>query len=301
MADKEKPDIKAPGWTIFKILNWTQSYFKKHAVESSRLTAEVLLAHTLKIKRLDLYLQYDRPLEQQELSRFKTLIRRRIQNEPVAYITGRKGFFESEFNVTPQVLIPRPDTEVIVEQALAALNEAAEGQAPKKVLELGTGSGAIIISLAKAAPQHMYFATDISVPAIQVAHGNAGAISPVPIAFCAGSWLSMFAGHHLFDLIVSNPPYIPGSDIESLAPDIYRFEPRLALDGGVDGFDCYRIIIEEAAGFLSPGGRLLLEIGYDQKPGICRILSDLTSYQTPEFIKDLSGHDRVVSIKKQID
>ncbi len=299
MANLTKPNINDKSWTILKILNWTQSYFKNHSIDSPRLTAEILLAHSLGIKRLDLYLQYDRPLEQRELSGFKTLIKRRIQHEPVAYITGVKGFYESEFHVTPDVLIPRPDTELMVEQALAVLNNRKDEKNPQKVLEMGTGSGAIIVSLAKAASQHLYFATDKSVQAIGVAKKNADRVLSCPaIEFCVGSWFSMFSSSQSFDLIVSNPPYIPSQQIGMLQPEIRQYEPRLALDGGRDGLACYRWIIERAVGFLCPGGVMLLEIGSDQKEDICRIMTESSLYYPPEFMPDLAGHDRLVLIKK---
>ena len=155
--------------TIMGILSRTESYFTEHSVDSPRLTAEILLAHSLDLRRLDLYLQHDRPLHQNELSDYKALIRRRIQKEPVAYITGEKGFFESDFEVARDVLIPRPETEILVEEALKILNHDPSDSRNKKVLELGAGSGAIIVTLAKAEPRHWYMANDISLPALEIA------------------------------------------------------------------------------------------------------------------------------------
>ncbi|MCF6246071.1 MAG: peptide chain release factor N(5)-glutamine methyltransferase [Desulfobacula sp.] len=300
MANKEQPDK----WTILTILTWTESYFKSRTIDSPRLTAEMLLAHNLAIKRLDLYLQYDRPLEKQELESFKSLIKRRVQSEPVAYITGQKGFFESDFEVTPDVLIPRPDTECIVEEAIKALDDNVFSGEPKNVIELGTGSGAIAVSLAKARPGHRYAASDISLGALLVAQKNANKISETKIDFCVGNWFSCFAKQAQFSLIVSNPPYIPSGDIGTLQPEIQLFEPMLALDGGQDGLDCYRIILNDAHNYLVPGGTLLLEIGYDQRFGIREIVQGLSNsfnYQAPEFVKDLAGHNRVAIVKKSID
>ncbi len=302
--ESKKPENKKKNWTILSLLTWTASYFKSHAIDSPRLTAEMLLAHCLEVKRLDLYLQYDRPLEKQELDLFKPLIKRRIQNEPVAYIIGQKGFFESDFEVSRDVLIPRPDTECIVEEALRVLSDNALSNNFKTVLELGTGSGAIIVSLAKAMPDHRFVASDISLKALAVAQKNARAICEANIEFCAGEWFSCFSKQAQFDLIVSNPPYIRSRDIGTLQPEIYLFEPMLALDGGADGLDCYRLILEKAHHYLFPGGMLLLEIGFDQRPGICEIVenfSNHSNYLAPEFIKDLAGHDRVAIIKKSID
>ncbi len=287
-------------WTIIKVLSWTESYFKDHSVDSPRLTAEILLAHCLDMKRLDLYLQHDRPLQKDELSLFKTLIKRRIQNEPVAYITGEKGFFESDFEVARGVLIPRPDTETIVEEALKILIPGQKNVNPKTVLELGTGSGAIIVSLAKAAPGNSYFANDISEAALETAKKNAEKIVGAKIEFFGSAWFSSLKMMPGFDLIVSNPPYIPSGDIQYLQPEIREFEPLLALDGGRDGLDCFRSILSEAHHYLVPGGIILFEMGFDQKNGIRGVFERYPQYGSIDFIRDLAGHDRVALIKKQL-
>lgn len=283
------------------ILSRTESYFKEHSIDSPRLTAELLLAHSLGLRRLDLYLQYDRPLQQNEVSAFKTLIRRRIQNEPVAYIIGEKGFFESDFEVAGEVLIPRPETEILVEEALKILNTGSGSPGAKRVLELGTGSGAIVVSLAKAAPRHLYLANDISLSALGIAKKNACRIAENRVLFFAGDWFSPVQIRPGFDLIVSNPPYIPLADIRGLAPEIRMYEPQIALDGGEDGLSCFRAIFREAHRRLAPGGILLLEMGWDQKEDLENVLKVHSEYESIEFIKDLSGHDRVAKIKKSID
>ena len=288
-------------WTIIKILSWTESYLKKHSIDSPRLTAELLLGYCLGTKRLDLYLQYDRPLQKNELADFKTLIRRRIQNEPVAYIIGEKGFFESDFEVAQGVLIPRPDTETLVEQAVKILNICQDKARPRKVLELGTGSGAIIVSLARANPDNLYFASDISVTALAIAKRNADKLAGNKINFFSGSWFSSIEKKMQFDLIVSNPPYIPSGDIPALQPEIRQFEPMIALDGGNDGLECFRSILSQAHHYLVPEGILLLEMGFDQKNGIENMVNHYPRYENINFIKDLAGHDRLVLIKKSID
>lgn len=295
------PKKKLTDWTIIKILSWTESYFKDHSIDSPRLTAEILLSHCLGIKRLDLYLQHDRPLQKDELSLFKILIKRRIQNEPVAYITGEKGFFESDFEVEKGVLIPRPDTETIVEEALKILFSDPKNVNPKTVLELGTGSGAIIVSLAKAAPGHSYFASDISDAALAIAKKNAEKIAGNKVRFLGSAWFSSLKRIPVFDLIVSNPPYIPSGEIQCLQPEIREFEPVLALDGGMDGLDCFRSILDEAHHYLAPGGAILLEMGFDQKDGIQGVFERYSQYGSIDFIRDLAGHDRVVLIKKIFD
>lgn len=289
----KSPDV----WTITRLLTWSDDYFQKHAIDSPRLTGELLLAHSLGIKRIDLYLQYDRPLNKDELSSFKLLIQKRIQKQPLAYITGKKGFYESDFTVTKDVLIPRPDTETIVEQALKTLN-GIPGHPPKKILELGCGSGAIIISLADKFPDHHFFASDVSPNALKVAQKNSGRINQTPISFFASNWFSSIKERQFFDLIVSNPPYIPSKEIDALQPEIRLFEPMLALDGGSDGLSCYRTILENACRFLVPGGTLLLEMGADQKKGLLEIIHPYFPDQPVEFIRDLAGHNRVAVIQK---
>ncbi len=301
-------------WTIIKTLSWTESYFEKQSIDSPRLTAEILLSHSLNLKRLDLYLQHDRPLNKSELSAFTSLIKRRVQKEPVAYITGEKGFYESDFIISDKVLIPRPDTELLVEETIALLNrnqanrnQASEGQLSvsqstrKTILELGTGSGAIVVSICKAVPEHEYFALDISLDALETAKKNGRLLAKNKVQFLASDWFSGLKKNPLFDFIISNPPYIPLADIDGLQPEIKNYEPLGALNGGTDGLDCYRLILDQARFYLVPGGVLVLEIGYDQKIGITQIIEQFTEYDSIEFKTDLAGHDRVVVVKKTID
>jgi release factor glutamine methyltransferase len=300
-------------WTIIKILSWTESYFKDHSIDSPRLTAEILLGFSLGVRRLDLYLQHDRPLEKNELSQFKSLIKRRIQHEPVAYITGEKGFFDSSFQVREGVLIPRPDTETLVETAIDLLgpifdsstdsctDSCSGSRGCKNVLELGVGSGAIVVSLAKACPNHIYFACDLSRTALDQAIENAEKISKTPIRFFQGSWFDPLKKQEHFDLIVSNPPYIPAKDLEGLALEIKLHEPMLALDGGVDGLDSIREILAKAGNYLLPGGRVLLEMGFDQKDGVESIVKAYPEYESIEFVRDLAGHNRLASVQKQAE
>ncbi len=315
---------KINAWTIIKILSWTESYFHKHSIDSPRLTSELLLAYCLGIKRLDLYLQHDRPLSKNELSNFKALIQKRKENQPLAYIIGEKGFYESDFKVTKDVLIPRPDTETIVEQALKILEIDQKNKIQKTVLELGTGSGAIIISLAKKMlakkmlakkmlakkllakkllakklPDNFYFASDISFQALAIAKKNSKNIVSNKISFFASNWFSSLKNIPQLDLIISNPPYIPSNDILNLAPEIRKFEPMVALDGGNDGLDCFRAILKDAYNYLVPGGVILFEIGFDQKRGLHDIVNKYVQYKNVKFIKDLAGHNRVAVIRME--
>jgi release factor glutamine methyltransferase len=297
---KKKDQILKPEWTILKLIQWTTSYFTSHQVESPRVDAEILLAYCLGIKRVDLYIRFDQPLSQHELTVFKDLIKRRAKREPVAYITGQKEFWSINFNVTPDVLIPRPDTECLVEAALEYLSGKQNSQ-PIKIFEPGTGSGAVIISLCSEHPENIFFASDLSVKAIETARRNAKKNGlEKPIHFFSGDWLAPI--NHAtccFDIIISNPPYIPRSVIETLHPEISKFEPRLALDGDKDGLFALRHLISSAHSFLRPGGSLILEIGHDQKEQVQKMITACGEYEDCSFRKDYGGNYRVAQMSKK--
>jgi len=278
----------ATAWNIVKLLLWTTSYFKSHGIDSPRATAEILLAHILKLKRIDLYLQYDQPLCSDELTRFKALIKRRVKREPVAYIVGVKEFWSMDFIVNRNVLIPRPETECLVEAAISVLHQDSKQNAKDKsrrVLELGTGSGAIILALASQHTEHLFFAS----------HGLDKAVD-----FFCGDWLAPLSNdRHRFDMIISNPPYIRTGAIGRLQPEIYKFEPIAALDGDEDGLLCLRLIIDSAYRYLNPGGSLILEIGHDQKTEVKKTIDRCGNYEQVVFKKDYSGWDRVVLMQKK--
>jgi release factor glutamine methyltransferase len=287
-----------PQWTIIKILQWTTSYFKSQVVDSPRLTAEILLAHILKIQRIDLYLRFDQPLTRKELSSFKELIKRRLNREPVAYITGTREFWGIDFAVNPDVLIPRPETEFLIEESLKLLpSDPSSGCF--RVIDVGTGSGAIIVSLAVNRSGHFYFATDISKKAIIVAAKNASQNSvKEDICFHVGELFSAFSPEGLkFNLIVSNPPYIPSKQIARLEPEVGKHEPLLALDGGTEGIDVIGKIIEDAPVYLEKNGILMLEIGFDQKACVEQLVMNDGRYSDLIFIRDYSGHDRVAQMR----
>lgn len=291
---------RSTDWSILKLLQWTTDYFRTRDIESPRASAEILLAYALKLKRIDLYLRWDQPLSSHELEQFKTLIKRRIQREPVAYILGLKEFWSKEFRLTRDVLIPRPETERLVEAALALL-PAESTAAPKRILDLGTGSGAIILALASQQPRHLFFASDCSIKALEVARQNANCHKLTGIIhFFVGDWFRPI--HHeipLFDMIISNPPYIPSGDFVGLQPEIYQYEPRIALDGGSDGLGSLKEIISSAHRYLNRHGQLLLEIGHDQKDAVQMTIDKCGQYNHIYFSKDYSGLDRVVQMKKK--
>ena len=287
-------------WTIQKLIRWAEGYLKKHGVDSPRLSAELLLSAALGTSRLDLYLNFAKPLEDAELQAFKRLLLRRARREPLAYITGVKEFWSLELKVTPAVLIPRPETECLVEEALSILNEHAQDET-WRILDLGTGSGAIVISLTTEQPQHLFTAADLSPDAIRLAAENACRYQvDKRIDFICSDWFNgIKPGGGLFDLIVTNPPYIKTGDLRQLAPEIFEHEPHLALDGTPDGLASIRRIIESAPPFLKTGGQLLIEIGHDQNNAVQEIVTSAGAYAETRFRKDLAGHDRVaVLIKK---
>ncbi|MCD6186140.1 MAG: peptide chain release factor N(5)-glutamine methyltransferase [Deltaproteobacteria bacterium] len=294
---KQKP----PEWTILKILEWTTSYFKSHHIDSPRSTAEILLAHVLKLKRIDLYLQFDKPLDKAELSFFKSLIKRRRNREPVAYITGHKEFWSIDLSVTKHSLIPRPETECLVETALSLMPEDLPDAA--RVLELGTGSGAITIALASERPGSIFFASDYSIDALMLARKNAVRNGPgAPIHFFSGDWLAPLKNNQLkFDIIISNPPYIKSAVIPGLEPEIWKYEPAKALDGGENGLVALKQILVNAHKYLKEKGSLLLETGHDQKDDLEGIIEECNAYEDIIFLKDYSGFYRIVSMKKKKD
>lgn len=286
-----------PQWTILKILQWTTSYFKTHLVDSPRLTSEILLAHVLEINRIDLYLRFDQPLTRNELAIFKGLIKRRLNREPVAYITSTREFWGIDFTVTPDVLIPRPETEFLVEEALKLIPlDTSSGR--YRLIDVGTGSGAVAVALAANRPGHFYIASDISKKAIIVASQNANQNSvSKDIVFLVGELFEALNPDALkFDLIVSNPPYIPTPQIAGLAPEVWKHEPRSALDGGTEGIDVIAKIVEDAPLYLEKNGMLMLEIGYDQKERMEQLVADDGRYTDLNFICDYSGHYRVAQM-----
>jgi release factor glutamine methyltransferase len=282
-------------WTILSLVQWTAAYFKSKGIDSPRSTAELLLAYMLEITRIELYLKYDQPMIQIELARYRELIQRRVRREPVAYIMGEKEFWAMSLIVNRYVLIPRPETECLVELALTEIPENPAG-APAEILELGTGSGAIILALAAERPGHRYLALDYSFEALRVSQKNACRHGLAPaVEFICGDWFSPFKlTRARFDLIVSNPPYIPTADINGLQAEITQFEPRSALDGGRDGTDCLKRIIDAAPDYLRPGGVLVLEIGYDQAELVLQIAQNRKAYDGFQVEKDFSGLTRVI-------
>jgi len=273
-------------WTILKILTWTRDYLAGKGVENARLEAEWLLSAALGLDRVGLYVNFERPLNDSELAAYRTMVSRRARREPLQHILGSQEFMGLEFEVTPAALIPRHDTETLVEEAIKRCPGGA------KILDIGVGSGCIAVALAKNLPQASLFAVEHSPAALELATRNA-ARHGVSLNLSAGSLFEPFNDVR-FDMIVSNPPYIPSGDIASLQPEVQDYEPREALDGGRDGLDFYRAIVPAATGHLNPDGWLLFEVGIGQAERVIEIISVTGCFREIFTTKDPAGIDRVV-------
>ncbi len=283
-----------PIWTIIKIIDWTKQYFQSKGVENPRLDAEVLLCDVLGCSRLHLYTNFEQPLEEEELAKFRKYVARRAQKEPVAYILGRKGFLQAEFKVTKDTLIPRPETELLVEKILGL----SSFQGPQEILDLGCGSGVIILSLLLAREKARGLAVDISAAALEVTLDNAKALGLEER--CAGLVSDLYS-HVLaddkFNLIVSNPPYIPQADLPNLAPEVQK-EPQGALDGGPDGLNFYRRILAGAEKHLLSEGFVALEIGINQGEAVAEICRQ-NGFGVVTVLKDYADIERMVFATKE--
>lgn len=279
-------------WTIQRVLAWTSEYFGKKGLDSPRLTAELLLAHVLGCDRVRLYVDFDRPLNKDELAKFRALIERRAGGEPTFYLLGRREFFGRPFLVDARVLVPRPETELVVEAALEKLPEGAAGA----VLDLCTGSGCIGLTLAAERPAIRLCALDSSPGALEVARENARALGLAERADLLQGDLFAPVATRTFAMVIANPPYVPSGAIAGLKPEVRR-EPRLALDGGPDGLDVVRRIVADVPRFLEPGGWLVLEIGEGQGRPVVE-LCRAAGLVDGAFRTDLAGLDRIALARR---
>jgi release factor glutamine methyltransferase len=278
-------------WTVGRLLDWTAKYLAQKGSEFPRLDAEVLLAHALGCKRIDLYTRHDEPAPEKARQKYRELIQRRIEGCPVAYLVGRKEFFSLEFEVGPAVLIPRPDSECVVAECLRLTKEMPQ----PRLLDLGTGSGNLAVAIAKRHPGAHVTAVDVSADALAIAARNAaknGVESRV--RFLQGDLFGPLPAGEPFDFVISNPPYIPHGDISQLAPGVRDYEPHLALDGGADGFAVFDRLIAEAPNWLKPGGHLIVEIGSPQEKHARERIEAHAGYELAKTIRDGSGHPRVL-------
>jgi release factor glutamine methyltransferase len=279
-------------WTVRDVLQWTATYFGEKGLDSPRLDAEVLLAHCLRVDRLHLYLNFERPLTPEEKAEYRNLVRRRAAREPVALIVGQKEFWSLSFRTAPGVLIPRPETEILVQ---AVLEEIREKESPL-ILEIGVGTGAVAVALLKEIPRARAVGTDLNLAAIATAAANAKAARVDTLSLVAGSLFAPFRPGPQFDIICSNPPYIPTAVIATLAPEVRDFEPATALDGGPEGLDVLKDIIAQAREFLVHGGALCLEIGDGQDHAVVDLMQ-CAGFVDVGVVPDLAGKPRVVKGK----
>lgn len=280
-------------WTIGRILKWTEQYFKDKGIESPRLDAEVLLAHVLEKQRIYLYVHFDESLQPGELAAYREMIKKRVLRVPVAQILGEKEFMGLTFKVTADTLVPRPDTEILVQAAVDRLRAMA-GEEPLRFADIGTGSGAICLSVLHYLAGTVADTVDISPAARAVAEENAASLGLADrVTFHTGDLLQPLSGIS-FVAILSNPPYIPEADIAKLAPEVRLKEPHTALSGGQDGLDFYRRLAEEAPAMLVPGGFTAFEVGIHQAGDVADLLKANPLIDRTEILPDYAGIDRVV-------
>ena len=282
-------------WTIQRLLAWTTEFFRERGIESPRLDAEVLLSALLGRDRMYLYVHFDEPLEPEELARFRGYVKERAAHVPLAYVLGRREFMGLDFRVTRDTLIPRPDTEILVQCAVDFLCARLEaGATACTIADIGTGTGAIALSTLHYTEGTRADAVDISPAAAAVARENAERLGLTErIDIHVGDLLAPLAGR-LYDMILSNPPYIPTADIATLMPEVRSYEPHLALDGGTDGLNIYRRLMADAPALLKEGGAIAVEVGIDEAAAVAALAMAHPRIVRTEILKDLAGIERVV-------
>lgn len=285
-------------WTVRRILEWTTAHLKSRGSETPRLDAEILLAHSRKCARIELYTRFNEALTDAQRTTMRELVKRRAQSEPVAYLVGHREFFSLDFRVTSDVLIPRPETETLVVELLTLIGET---EAPR-VADIGTGSGCIAISTAVNNAKVSVSAVDISPAALQIARENAEKHTVSErVDFFDGDLFAPLAGGEPFDAIVSNPPYVAEEEMSTLAPDIRLHEPHLALTAGPDGLSVVRRLIVDAPHHLKPSGTLMIEISPEQADTVKQLFDADGRYTDVAVVKDLAGNARVVRARKTGD
>jgi release factor glutamine methyltransferase len=279
-------------WSIARVLRWAAEDFARRGLPSPRLDAELLLGEVLAVDRVRLIVDSARPLSEAELARYRELIIRRRRGEPIAYIRGEREFYGHRFRVDARVLVPRPDTETLVEVALTRTHHLSlYGRA----LDLCTGSGCVAIAFARERPTWKVTGSDVSEQAAELARENAERLGAVfATRWLVGDLFDAIPTGERFELVTGNPPYIPRAEIATLDADVRDFEPRLALDGGEDGLDLVRRVVERAPEFLAPGGVLALEIGHGQVSAVARCF-EARGFSEVATKRDYGGIERVVS------
>ncbi|WP_339136988.1 MAG: peptide chain release factor N(5)-glutamine methyltransferase [Candidatus Electrothrix sp. GW3-4] len=286
---------------VHQLLRSATSTLAEAGLEDSALEAELLLRHCLDISRSKLFLLHDQSVEQKTEYRFRELLQRRCQREPLQYIIGSCEFWSLEFFVSPAVLIPRPETEFLLEHCFATLlHNAATGQQPQRILDLCTGSGAIAVVLAKKFPQSRVIASDFSQEALRVANKNISCHKlDDRIHLLRADLLTAFSCTPLFDLIVTNPPYVKADDILTLEPEVRDWEPHLALSGGKRGLDSIARICQDTLPLLQPGGWLFMEIGADIRQEVEQVFLKNGGYEQVRVVDDWAGRPRVLQARRQ--
>ncbi len=288
-------------WTVRRLLEWTGPFFQRKGIESPRLCAELLLAHVLGYPRIKLYTDYERVVPPKELTVFRDLVQRASEDEPVAYLTGKAHFFNLEFEVNRSVLIPRPDTETLVENVIQLVRHQPGLEAPR-VMDLCTGTGCIAAAIARNLKDAIILASDLSPEAVAVARRNIERLGLVGRVVVEEG--DLFAPlEHLVDrqpfhIITANPPYIPTSQIDSLERSVRNYEPMAALDGGIDGLVIHRRILSEAPRRLNSGGHLFLEIAFDQADLAKAAIAPHPEFSDVRILKDQAGNDRVLAARR---
>jgi len=280
--------------TVLDIIKRSTGYFEGKGIDSPRLQIELLLAHVLKVPRLKLYLDFERQLSDGELETLREFVRRRGEREPLQYILGTTSFCGLEIAVTPAVLIPRPETELLVEQAWQFL--ASRGDQPATVLDFGTGSGCIAVAIAHKFPACDVHAIDASEDALQVARTNAERVA-AKVHFHRGVAIDDLISPRTFDLIVSNPPYIPDAEVERLQPEVRDYEPRLALTGGSEGLDFYRMITFQTQERLTTKGKVIVELGHGQESA-ARGIFEGEGWSVESVVADYAGTPRILIARR---
>jgi release factor glutamine methyltransferase len=279
-------------WTTAAVLDWTVKRFTDAGMDAARLEAQVLLAHALGCTRVQLYTGFDRPLDEDELKRARELIKRRLAGEPVAYLVGTQEFWSLTFFVDENVLVPRHDTETVVQLVLDRIAERGDKKTPVRVLDLCTGSGVLAVTLARELPAAQVVATDVSEAAAALARRNAEHNQVSDRVDVRVGDLFAPVGDEVFDVVVSNPPYIATAVIATLDKEVQR-EPKLALDGGADGLDLLRRLVSEAAAHVAPGGLLALEHGFDQADAVRALVDATGAFDPSATVRDLGKQPRV--------
>jgi release factor glutamine methyltransferase len=288
-------NLHEEAWPVKRLLTWTTDFLKRKGSESPRLDAEVMLAHVLGWPRVQLYTHYEDIVDDAKRKAFRELVKRRAEGAPVAYLVGRKEFYSLKFEVGPAVLIPRPESEFVVVEFLTVCKRM---EAPRAV-DVGTGSGCIALASLKHHPTARFVAIDVSADALALARKNAASLGLGDrIDFRQGDRLNPVAGDGPFDVILSNPPYIPTEDVAGLEPGVRDYEPHTALDGGPDGLRMVESLIEESAPLLKPGGHLILEIGSAQESAVRGLIESNGAYRLMPTVHDHAKHPRVIRATK---